>query len=107
MWRRLKASLNAESVPVTHAAILGQVWRGRGAREVLLSRALSGIEVRAVDQALGRAAGELLARAGSEDVIDAALALLAQDGDEVVTSDPADLERLLATAGRHVELVVV
>ena len=106
MWRRLKASLNAESVPVTHAAILGQVWRGRGAPE-LLSRALSGIEVRAVDQALGRAAGELLARAGSEDVIDAALALLAQDGDEVVTSDPADLERLLATAGRHVELVVV
>jgi hypothetical protein len=40
MWRRLKASLLQESVPVTHGGIVGQVWRGRGPRESLLAKAL-------------------------------------------------------------------
>jgi hypothetical protein len=40
-------------------------------------------------------------------VIDAALVLLASDGDEIVTSDPADIERLAAVSRRHVELIRV
>jgi len=39
------------------------------------------------------------------DVIDAALVLLASDGDTIVTSDAADLESLARAAGRLVELV--
>jgi hypothetical protein len=38
-------------------------------------------------------------------VIDAALVLLARDGDHVVTSDPDDLEPLARAAGCHVEIV--
>ena len=106
MWRRLKAALLAESVPVTHGGVVGQVWRD-GSRQALLAKALAGIEVRHLDERLGRAGGELLALAALTDVVDATVVLLAEDGDLIVTSDPDDLEPLAALAGRHVELVPV
>lgn len=105
MWRRMKAAQIAGSLPVTHGGILGQAWRGRGPRQALLAKALAGIDVRALDERLGRLAGELLARAGTHDVVDAALVLLAEDGDDILTSDPEDIEPLAALAGRHVELL--
>ena len=107
MWRRLKAVQLAGSVPVSHGGIVGQVWRGSGPRQALLAKALDGIDVRALDEILGRAAGELLARAGTSDVIDAALVLLADDGDDIVTSDVDDIGPLAAMLGRHVELLRV
>ncbi len=107
MWRRLKAALLAKSVPVTHGGIVGQAWRGGGPRQALLARALAGIDVRPLDETLGRSAGSLLARDGGVDVIDAGLVLLAEDGDDIVTSDPGDLESLAVRLGRHVELLRV
>jgi predicted nucleic acid-binding protein len=104
MWARLKAAQIAGELPVTHAGVLGQAWRG-GPRQARLARALEGIDVRPLDDALGRAAGELLAAAGLSDVIDAAVVLLSADGDEIVTSDLEDFEQLAATTGRHVELL--
>jgi hypothetical protein len=106
MWRRFKAALLAGNVPVTHGGVVGQVWRGRGPRQSQLARALDGIEVRALDDSLGRAAGGLLALCGKNDVIDAALVLLAADGDFIVTSDAEDLETLAAASRSHVELIV-
>jgi hypothetical protein len=105
MWRRLKIAQLAGQVPVSHGGVVGQVWRGSGGRQALLAKVLEGTDVRPLDEALGRAAGELLARSRSGDVIDAALVLLAGDGDEIVTSDPNDLEALAAFTERHVELV--
>lgn len=104
MWVRMKAAALAADVPVTHAGVLGQVWRG-GPRQARLSRALAGLDVRPLDEPLGRLAGQLLAVSGHSDVIDAAVALLAHDGDEIVTSDVADLTALSAATGRHVELI--
>lgn len=104
VWVRLKAAHADGELPVTHAGVLGQAWRG-GARQAQLARAVQGIEVRPLDTPLGRAAGELLAATGLSDVIDAAVVLLSVDGDEIVTSDIEDLERLARAAGRHVELV--
>jgi len=92
---------------VTHGGIVGQAWRSGGPRQARLATALGGMDVRPVDERLGRAAGELLARAGTSDVIDAALVLLAVDGDEIVTLDAADLKPLAALTGQHVELVHV
>ncbi|MBI4487413.1 MAG: hypothetical protein HY655_15520 [Acidobacteria bacterium] len=107
MWRRLKAAHLEGSVPVTHGGVVGQVWRGRGPREALLAKALAALEIRPLDEALGRAAGELLGAARRRDVIDAALVLLAGDGDDIVTSDPHDLEPLARASRRHVEIVQV
>lgn len=104
MWARLKAAQLAGDLPLTHAGVLGQVWRG-GPRPARLSQALAGIDVRSLDEPLGRAAGQLLADSGLADVIDAAVVLLATDGDEIVTIDRDDLEQLAAASGRHVELI--
>lgn len=106
MWRRFKSALRAGVVPLTHGGIIGQVWRGRGPRHAMLAAALAGVDVRALDQALGRAAGALLGASRQTDVIDAALVLLAHDGDRIVTSDPDDIAELAAATGRHVEIVV-
>jgi hypothetical protein len=104
MWVRLKAAEIAGEPPVTHGGVLGQGWRG-GPRQARLARALQGVEVHPLDRALGRSAGELLGQAGSSDVIDAAVVLLATDGDEIVTLDRHDFEHLVVAAGRHVELI--
>lgn len=106
MWIRLKASLEDGEVPVTHGGVVGQAWRN-GRRQARLASALRGIEVRALDETLGRLAGQLLAASGLDDVVDAAVALLAHDGDDIVTSDPADLAALVGTLDRHVELITV
>jgi hypothetical protein len=80
------------------------VWRD-GKRQSTLARALDGVNVWSLDGMLARQAGELLAASGHSDVIDAALVLLAADGDEIVTSDSADIQPLALTAGRLVELI--
>lgn len=57
----------APSVP---AVALAESWRG-GARSALLARALRFCQLREIDEALARAAGELLARVGGSATIDA------------------------------------
>jgi hypothetical protein len=106
-WRRLKGSLLRHDVPVTHGGIIGQVWRGAGPRQAMLARALEGIDVRPLTDGLGRATGELLARSRTKDVIDAALVLLASDGDEILTSDGDDIVPLARLVGRHIEIIDV
>ena len=80
------------------------MWR-RGPRQARLATALAGIDVKPLDRVLGRSAGELLAACGRPDVIGAALARLALDGDEIITSDRDDMEILMAATGQHVELL--
>ena len=106
MWLRYRAAKHAGIVPVTHGGVVGQVWRGRGARQALLAKVLADIVVRPLDEALGRAVGALLGATDQQDVIDAALVLLSQDGDRIVTSDPDDITRLAEAADRHVEIIV-
>ena len=96
----------AGRLPVTHGGVVGQVWRG-DARQARVARLLAGSVVVSLDEALGRAAGDLLARSGGRDVIDAAIVLLAADGDEILTSDADDLTALAAASGTHAELVEV
>jgi hypothetical protein len=104
MWVRLKACELAREPPLTHGGVVGQVWRG-GPRQARLAQAMVGIDVRPLDEELGRAAGVLLGQVGGTDVIDSAVVLLAHDGDDIVTSDQADLEPMVVATGRHVELI--
>jgi hypothetical protein len=78
--------------------VVGQVWRG-SPRQVHLARLLPGLSVVDVSVAEGRLAGELLAQSGTTDVVDALLVLRILPGDQVLTSDPDDIGRLLATRG--------
>ena len=76
-------------------------------RQAHLARFLAGVDVQSLDDALGRRVGVLLGRSKSTDVVDAAVVLLCRDGDEVFTSDPADLRTLATTAGVQVRLIPV
>lgn len=102
----LKDELRRGRAPLTHGGIVGQVWRG-GARQARLALLLAGTEVVPLDDALGRRAGALLARARKADVVDAALALLAADGDTLLSSDPGDLRALVEAAGLAVDVLLV
>ncbi|MCY3850901.1 MAG: hypothetical protein OXF75_08890 [Acidimicrobiaceae bacterium] len=107
MWRRLKEALQAESPPMTHGGVVGQAWRDGTGRQALLARALQAVETMPLDEQLGKRAGALLGRSGSTDAIDAALAAMADHGDQIITSDPADLVVLVAASTRRVDIVPI
>ena len=71
----------------------------------LKAAVLAGVEVRPLDEQLGRAAVRLLGSTGLSDVIEAAVVPLASDGDEIRTTDLDNIAAHLEASGRHVELV--
>ena len=81
----------------TVSPVIAQVWRD-GRRQARIARLLDGTRVEAPGESAARRAGELLARTGTTDVVDALVVGLARNGDTIVTSDPDDIESLLAAA---------
>jgi hypothetical protein len=106
--RRVGAMLRVyqqAGVPVrTSNAVVAQVWRDV-ARQANLARTLRGVGTEPIDKACDKTIGSLLAEAGTGDVVDGHVALLAASGDAVLTSDPDDLAHLLAV--RNVDATVV
>jgi hypothetical protein len=98
MIARLRLAQRAGLELRSNAMVVAQVWRDRQGRQASLARMLRAVDVRAVSQEDGRAAGVLLAAAGTADPIDATVVLLAAPGDRIVTSDPGELGRLAAAA---------
>jgi malonyl CoA-acyl carrier protein transacylase len=81
---------------VIPAGVLGQVWRGSG-RQAPLGALVKGptTSIPSLDQFLAEAAGVLCGRAGTSDVIDASVVLVARrERAVVVTGDVNDLRRL-------------
>lgn len=103
----LKREFIARRVPVTHGGVVGQVWRGGTSRQANVARLLVGIEVSSLDDLLGRRVGVLLGQTKKADAIDAALVLLATEGDTILTSDTSDLRPLAVAADLHVDIVAV
>ena len=103
----IKRELNEGRTPLTHGGVVGQVWRGGRDRQANLARLLPGLDVRPIDDTLGRRTGVLLRDSRTDDVIDAAVVLLAHDGDEIFTSDPTDLRSLAIARDAHVDLIPV
>lgn len=101
----LKREALAGREPRTHGGVLAQVWRGGHGRQALLARLVPALDVVPIDRALGARAGLLLGASRTSDAIDAALVLIAADGDEIFTSDPGDLLRLAEAAAIHVDVV--
>lgn len=102
----LKDEVRHGRIPRTSAAVLGQVWRG-GSRQAQLARIVRGIEVLPLDEELGRRSGVLLGVSRTSDVVDASVVLLADHGDEILTSDASDLALLAQAAGLQVDVVPV
>lgn len=102
----LAAARRLEFVLVTTSPVVTQVWRN-GRRQALVGRLLAATRVDAPDETAARRAGELLAKAGTRDAVDALLAGIAGTGDSVLTSDPADIEKLLAASGTRARVIPV
>ena len=95
----------AQRSPLSHGGVVAQIWRGGSGRQAEVARLLGGVDVRALDEDLGKKAGMLLGRSRTDDAVDAALVCLATDGDDILTSDPEDLRLLAEAAGLHVDLL--
>jgi hypothetical protein len=96
--RRIGAQLRVlqqQGTPLrASTAVVGQVWRD-GRKQANLARVLAGVGIEPVSKDDGKRIGELLAQAGSSDVVDAHVALMAAPADLILTSDPGDIRKLL------------
>lgn len=111
MWVRLRAAADARDIVAVPTGAVAQAWRG-GRRQALLARALMHCEELVLDSAMARACGRLCARSGTNDVIDACVAIAASrlslhHRTVVATSDPDDIRGLTATLGDPVVVVTV
>lgn len=97
-WTRFNRAVHAEQKLITHAGVVGQVWRNPS-RQARLARALKSIDIVPITVELARAAGLLLAATNRDDVHDAALALICEPDDIMITSDTDDLVALLLERG--------
>ena len=99
LWALIKrtAERNAD-VHTTHP-VLAQVWR-EPARHANLARALRHFDIHPLDESLS--VGRRLASSNTSDVVDAHLAVVAEDlGTFILTSDPADMTQLEARYERY------
>lgn len=83
------------------AGVIGQVWRSPD-RQVLVARTLKRCDEVPLDGPMARAAGQLCGWAGTSDVVDASVAIVVADAQQVdneivlLTSDTTDLRMLLS-----------
>ena len=80
------------------AAAVAQAWRD-GSRQASLARVLTGVGIAPLAAGDSKRIGELLAAARTTDVVDGHVALLADPGDILLTSDPTDLAALIEVRG--------
>ncbi|RCV56175.1 PIN domain-containing protein [Marinitenerispora sediminis] len=85
---------------VIPAGVFAQVWRGTPQQAAINSLLkLKTTEVAPLDYQVGRRIGRILRHAGTSDVVDAHVSLIAREtGWPVLTSDPEDIRKLYPDA---------
>lgn len=110
LWARLYTADRPSDVRVPTGAI-AQAWRG-GPRQAPLARALKLSDEVPLDGQIAREAGALCRQTGTDDVVDASVAVTAAQvspqGDvRIVTSDRNDIATLIAALGAGARIVDV
>ena len=96
LWALIKRATERGGELHTTHPVLAQVWRNPG-RQANLARALQNFEVHALDESV--AVGRKLAESETSDVVDAHLAVVAQQlGTFILTGD---LEDMMALGARY------
>lgn len=95
MWRLHGDFNSVERTRLIPSAVITQAWRG-GSRQALLARFLKTCTVDATRDETARIAGELIARSGKQDAVDAIVVATAvvYSAIMIVTSDPEDISAL-------------
>ena len=106
VWADHRVRLELGIVPLTTAPVVAQV--SRSGQQAQLRRFLRGCDIVAFTPAEAHAVGALLGAAGSTDVADAHVVLVAgESGAHVLTSDEDDLTSLAAELPTPVRIVAV
>lgn len=105
MAARLRVAQQAGLELRSTGVVISQVWRDPSGRQANLARLLRSVDVRAVDEHLGREGGVLLGRAGTRDAVDASVVAVSATGDRILTGDAGDIRLLVAGSGRSILVV--
>lgn len=105
MVARLRVAQRAGLELRSTGVVVTQVWRDPAGRQANLARLLKSVDVKAVDQRLGREGGILLGRAGTEDAVDASVVAVSATGDHILTSDAGDIRPLVAASERSILVI--
>ncbi len=94
MWVLHRRILERGVSPTIPSSVLAQAWRG--GPQANLSRFLVGCSIEGLNEEEARAAGALLAKSKTTDIVDASVAVgAAKRKDVVVTSDRDDIAHLV------------
>jgi hypothetical protein len=106
MWARYQVAVDDGRDIRVPAVVVGQAWRD-SRRQARLGRFLAGCRVDAVGLETAKATGILCGRAGTSDVVDATVVVMAAATGAVIwTSDPTDIKALTDESGARPALVV-
>jgi hypothetical protein len=100
MWLRHKLALDEGRDIHVPAIVAGQAWRD-SRRQVRLGRVLAGLQVDPVGLEISKAAGVLCGKAGTSDVVDAVVVVMAAAHQRAIiwTGDVADIRALCSASG--------
>ncbi|MER7960069.1 PIN domain-containing protein [Streptomyces sp. NPDC096030] len=95
MWARHSLALEDGRDIHVPSVVVSQAWRD-ARRQVRLGRFLAGCDVVPVGLETAKAAGVLCGRAGTADIVDATVVVMAASAGAIIwTSDPHDLHVLI------------
>jgi len=93
----LNAAFDRGVTTTIPAVVLAEVWRG-DAKDAPVARLLSWCRIELLDALRARAAGTLRRRTAGAGAVDACVAVgVRERGDQIATSDPDDMRRLLGS----------
>jgi hypothetical protein len=99
MWAAHRRILEQGIRPTVPSTVFAQAWRG--GPQAQLSRLLTGCDIREFTEGHARVVGRVLRDTGSSDVVDASVVVMARTrAEEVLTSDPDDLQPIAEALGR-------
>ncbi len=104
IWAEHRVRLEADVIPSVPAPVVAQV--SRSSRQAQLRRFLRGCDIAAFAEPDAHAAGRLLSRSKTSDIVDAAVVILAvAHAAEIVTADRDDITRLVIAARASLPIV--
>jgi hypothetical protein len=104
VWAEHRVRLEAGVIPTVPAPVVAQV--SRSPKQAQMRRLLRGCEVVTFDETAAHAAGALLGKTRSRDVVDASVAELSIRKVADIVSDDADgIRRLLAAANAKTSIL--
>lgn len=104
IWAEHRVRLEAGVIPMVPAPVVAQV--SRSSKQAQMRRFLRGCEIVGFEEAAAHAAGALLGKTRTRDVVDASVAELAiRKRADIVSDDAKDIRKLLAAVNAKTSIL--